>query len=49
MSTEEQPVEGYISGQRDLLKAFCITQTRQTIKYYVDEDSLTDLLFVYNL
>lgn len=38
VSTEEQNVEGYsISGQRERLKAFCVAQSWETIKFYVDE------------
>jgi DNA invertase Pin-like site-specific DNA recombinase len=38
VSTEEQAVEGYsISGQRERLKAFCVAQSWETIKFYVDE------------
>lgn len=38
VSTEEQAIEGYsISGQRERLKAFCVAQSWETIKFYVDE------------
>lgn len=38
VSTEEQAAEVYsISGQRERLKAFCVVQNWETIKFYVDE------------
>ncbi|WP_313490544.1 recombinase family protein [Exiguobacterium sp.] len=38
VSTEEQAAEGYsISWQRERLKAFCVVQNWETIKFYVDE------------